>query len=222
VQKKGVTIYIQRDKDLSLEERSAVVGDFVSVYTSPYRILYKFYMAFGNLASFYENSPAFIYFNFSAEAAVKIMRYLTETLNAIQISFCFNVLHNPSNYGRYDSGCLRIDKDTYPVVREVLQTIYAENTTQFHTQVPIFTKIIAPGLALAENPEPQYEFYFREEFGMNRCQIVTNALLEAHKNGDESPEDRMKYILKNFDNFGIDIERAYLNPNSEDIYTPLY
>lgn len=221
VEKKGVTTYIQRDKYLCLEEQSAAVGDFVSVYTPPDRVLDQFLMAFGNLASFYENSPAFIYFNFSTEAAVAVMRFLTKRLNEIQVPFCFNVLHNPCNYGRYDSGCLRIDQDSYAVVRPVLKTVYAENALHFQTQVPIFTKMLAPGLALAENPEPEYEFYFREEFGMNRCQIVANALIEAHKNGDESSEARIKYILQHFDRVGIDLERPYLNPNSEDIYTPL-
>jgi hypothetical protein len=129
------------------------------------------------------------------------------------------VLYNPSNYGRYDSGILRFDKDSYELVRQVLQTVYAENKLHFQTKVPLFTKILAPGLALAE--EPEHKFTPQETFGMNRCQIVANALLEAHKNGDESPEARMKSILKHFNLLGIDLERPYLNPNSEDIYTPL-
>jgi hypothetical protein len=79
--------------------------------------------------------------------------------------------------------------------------------------------VLAPGLGLAEKPEQ--EFLFPEGFGLNRCQIVANALLEAHKNGDQSKEARMKYILKHFEHFKIDLERPYLNPNSEDIYTPL-
>jgi hypothetical protein len=221
VQKKGITVQIQRDRHLRLEEQSAVIGDFVSVYSPSSRIVNQYYMAFGNLVSSFDNSPVFIYFNFSAKGAVAIMKYLTTILNEIKIPFCLDVLYNPSNYGRYDSGNLRINKDSYEVVRQVLQTVYAENKPCFQTQIPIFTKMLAPGLALAEHPEPEYRSHFMETFGMNRCQIVANALLKAHKNGDESPESRMKYILQHFECLGIDLERPYLNPNSEDIYTPL-
>jgi len=43
--------------------------------------------------------------------------------------------------------------------------------------VPLFTKLLAPGLALAE--EPNQKFTAQESFGMNRCQIITNGFLEA-------------------------------------------
>jgi len=38
-------------------------------------------------------------------------------------------------------------------------------------------KLLAPGLALAE--EPNQKFTAQESFGMNRCQIITNGFLEA-------------------------------------------
>jgi hypothetical protein len=72
VQKKGITVQIQRDRHLRLEEQSTVIGDFVSVYSPSSRIINEYYMAFGNLVSFFDNSPVFIYFNFSAEGAVAI------------------------------------------------------------------------------------------------------------------------------------------------------
>ena len=176
-------------------------------------------MVYGNYVSSFDDSVVFIYFNFSPEGAVTVMKELTTQLNKIEIPFVFNVLYNPSYYGRYDSGFLRIQKNSYEMVWPVLQSIHRENQSYFQNQVPIFTKMLASGLALAEKPEK--EFFFPEGFGVNRCQIVANALIKAHENGDESPEARMKYILKYFENSGIDIERPYLNPNSEDIYTPL-
>jgi hypothetical protein len=66
------------------------------------------------------------------------------------------------------------------------RSVYAENQLHFRTEVPLFTKLLAPGLALAE--EPDCKFAAVESFGMNRCQIVANGLLEAWQNGDESPE----------------------------------
>lgn len=220
VQKKGITVHIQRERHLRLEERLAVVGDRVSVFTPSGQVIDQFYTAFGDSTTVFRGSVIFIYFNFSPEGAVAVMKSLTDQLNANKVSFIFNVLHNPSNYGRYDSGFLRFDKDNYEIVRQVIQSVYVENESHFQNQVPLFTKVLAPGLALAEKPN-KYEFKFLDDFGINRCQIVANALLEAHQKGDESPEYRMAAILKHFDLLGIDLERPYLNPNSEDIYTPL-
>lgn len=219
VEKKGITIHIQRDRHLRLEDQSAAIGDVVSVPRPSSQIRNQFYIAYGDLVYTWSYPSVFIYFNFSPKGAVALMGHLTKQLNVIKIPFDFNVLYNPSSYGRYDSGILRINKDSYEVVRQVLQTVYAENESHFQTHVPIFTKVLAPGLALAERPEK--EFRFLEDFGMNRCKIVANALLDAHNNSDESSEARMKYIRQHFKGMEIDLERPYLNPNSEDIYTPL-
>ncbi len=101
----------------------------------------------------------------------------------------------------------------------ITNPVYTENKAHFQPQVPLFTKLLAPGLALAE--EPIHKFTDQESFGMNRCQIVANGLLETWHKGDNSPENRMNAILQHFSQLGIDWQHSYLNPNSEDIYTPL-
>lgn len=75
---------------------------------------------------------------------------------------------------------------------------------------------LAPGLGLAE--EPNQKFAVQESFGINRCQIVANGLLEAWQQGDDSPKVRMQTILGQFSRLGIDLQRPYVNANSEDIY----
>jgi hypothetical protein len=57
--------------------------------------------------------------------------------------------------------------------------------------------------------------------GMNRCQIVANGLLEAWHNGDDSPEGQINAILQQFSLLATDLQRPYLNANSEDVYTLL-
>lgn len=220
VQKKGISVHIQRERHLQLQEQSAVVGDRVSVFTPSGQVIDQFYAAFGDSTTPFRDLVVFIYFNFSPEGAVAVMKSLTAQLNVNKVSFIFNVLHNPSNYRRYDSGFLRFDKGNYELVRQVLQSVYVENESHFQNQVPLFTKVLAPGIALAEKPA-EYEFKFLDDFGMNRCQIIANALLEAHQNNNDLPKARVKYIFKHFEQRGIDPERPYLNPNSEDIYAPL-
>jgi hypothetical protein len=160
-----------------------------------------------------------VYFNLIPESAVAVMNSLTQQLNAIPIPFTFKVLYNAADYGRYDSGVLYFEKHNYSAVWSVLQRVFAENQAHFQTEIPLFTKQLALGLGLAE--EPNCKFGVQESFGMNRCQIVANGLLEAWHSEDDSPEQRMNAILQHFSLLGIDWQRAYLNANSEDIYTPL-
>jgi hypothetical protein len=160
-----------------------------------------------------------VYFNLTPEGAVAVMGMLTQQLNALDLPFTFKVLYNPGDYARFDSGVLYFEKPYYETVWQVLHTVYAENQSHFLPEVPLFTKVLAPGLGLAE--EPNNKFAAVESFGMNRCQIIVNGLLEARSKGDNNPEGRLNTILEHFSLLGIDWQRAYLNANSEDVYAPL-
>jgi len=225
-------LHIQRERHLPLALQSATVNDPVAVSLPSSFINGNRYRAngdgIGGLPPLkFHSDGIIVYFNFSPEAAVWAMKYLTTKLNAIKVPFGFEVLHNPLNYRLYNSGFLKFPynpDESYrykEILLPVLQRIYAENKSHFREQVPIFTKVLAPGIGLAEHPASELKFGLQQQFGENRCEIVANALLEAHQNGDESKEARMKYIIQNFEQLGLDIERPYLNPNSEDIYTPL-
>lgn len=219
VTKGGLTLHIERDRHLQLADQSAAVGDSVAIRMPRNLVQNGFYMAVSNAGPDTHPETVRVYFNLSHEGAVAVMRSLTQQLNQIRISFTFKVLYNPSDYGRYDSGVLYFKRSNYQAVRQVLISVYAENQSHFRTDVPLFTKLLAPGLALAE--EPDCKFAAQESFGMNRCQIVANGLLEARQKGNESTECRMASIHQHFSRLGIDWQRAYLNANSEDIYTPL-
>jgi hypothetical protein len=223
--KGGLTLHIERDRHLQPAEQSAAVSDFVAIRMPRNLVQNGFYMAVGNAGTDNRgNSDSHreivrIYFNLSPEGAVAVMGSLTRQLNETTIPFTFKVLYNPSDYGRYDSGVLYFEKSNYETVWQELHKVYIEARSHFRTEVPLFTKLLAPGLALAE--EPDFKFATQESFGMNRCQIVANGLLEARATGDESPEGRMVFIHKHFSLLEIDWQRAYLNANSEDIYTAL-
>jgi len=225
VKQGGLTLHIERTRHLQPAERSASVGDSVAIRLPRNRVQNGFYMAVGNAGSQILGHPAHqpqtvrIYFNLSPEGAVAVMGSLTQQLNEITIPFMFKALYNPADYGRYDSAVLYFEKSHYEAVRSILQTVYKEKQSHFQTEVPLFTKLLVPGLGLAE--EPDQKFATQESFGMNRCQIVANGLLQAWQQGNESPEERMNAILEHFSLLGIELQRSYLNANSEDVYTPL-
>lgn len=224
VTKGGLTLHIEPEKHLQLA-KNAAIGELVAIQMPRNLVQNGFYVAVGNAGSRSDSHPdrepeiVRIYFNFSPSGAVAVMGSLTRELNNILIPFTFKTLYNPGDYGRYDSGVLYFEKSNYEAVRQVLETVYAQTKAHFHADVPLFTKFLAPGLGLAE--EPDRKFADQESFGMNRCQIVANGLLEAWHSLNDSPQGRMTSILKQFSLLGIELLRSYLNANSVDIYTPL-
>lgn len=224
VTKGGLRLHIERDKHLQPNQQVAKVGDAVAIRMPKNLVQNGFYMAVGNMGpNFIDNSKGHpvtvrVYFHLTPEGAVAVMGSLTRWLNEKAIPFSFKVLYNPKDYQRCDSGVLYFDKRNYEAVREVLQIVYRDEP-HFKSDIPLFTKQLAPGLGLAE--EPDQKFAEQESFGMNRCQIVTNGLLEAWYQGDDLPQGRMKAICQHFFVLDIDLHRPYLNANSEDIYTSL-
>lgn len=221
VRKHNLTLHIERDRHLQPSAQSAV-GDKVAIRTPRNRIEEGFYLAIGNaglvnyISSNHKSEIVHIYFNFSPEGAVAVMKSLTQQLNQNKIPFTFKVLYNPADYGRYDSGFLYFERRDYQVVHNIIQSVYSENKLHFKPEIPLFTKLLAPGLALAEVPN-----FVNEDFGSSRFQIVANGLLEARCKGNESPDSRLKSIVKQFSILGIDLKCPYLNPNSKDIYRQL-
>jgi hypothetical protein len=225
VTKGGLKLHIQREKHLKPVERSALIGDLVAIRLPKNRVQNGFYMAVGNLGFGYlvvngkQPVTVRIYFNLTPEGSVAVMKNLTQHLNDLEIPFCFKVLYNPKEYRRTDSGVLYFDQRDYRRIREILQVVYEKNQSYFLPEIPLFTKRLAPGLGLAE--EPNQRFAEKESFGMNRCQIVANGLLAAWYKGEESPDKRMQSIYEQFSLLKIDLKYIYLNADSEDIYQSL-
>ncbi|TVP63782.1 MAG: hypothetical protein EA343_06870 [Nodularia sp. (in: Bacteria)] len=225
VTKGGLKLHINRDRHLQLEEQSANLGDIVAIRLPRNLIQNGFYVAVGNAGTNShkkaENQTQLVrvYFNLAPEGAPAVMKNLTQHLNAASIFFSFKLLYNPADYTRFDSGVLYFERSHYETMRQVIQTVYTQERSHFQREIPLFTKFLAPGLGLAE--EPNHQFSEQESFGMHRCQIVSNGLLTAQQLGDESEDTRINLILEEFSALGIKLAHPYLNANSEDIYTPL-
>ncbi|OUL30839.1 hypothetical protein BV378_02915 [Nostoc sp. RF31YmG] len=219
VHKGGLTLHIDRSKHLQPQDEAVTVGNPVAIKLPKNLVQNGFYMAVSNAGSYRGEDIVRVYFNLTTDGAVAVMESLTTQLNAIDLPFNFKALYNPSDYGRYDSAVLYFDKNNYEAVHPILERVYAEHQSHFLPEVPLFTKLIAPGLAIAE--EPDQKFGEKESFGMNRCQIIANGLIEAWQQADDSPEGRMASILAQFSLMEIDLQRPYLNAKSKDIYSAL-
>jgi hypothetical protein len=222
VTKGGLRLHIEREKHLLDSQKNVKIGDTVVIKLPKNRVQNGFYMAVGNEGfsraerTDTTNTTVRIYWNFTPDGALVVMKELTEQLNSNQIPFSFKVLYNPKEYQRDDAGVLYFDKQDYSQIKPIIMSLYEVNQGDFKQEIPLFTLLLAEGLGLAE--EPNHRFSEQESFGTHRCQIIANALLHCWYEGDNSPPTRMKEIASQFEALGIDLNRVYLNANSEDIY----
>ncbi|AOX02139.1 hypothetical protein BJP34_24265 [Moorena producens PAL-8-15-08-1] len=215
VTKGSLTMHIEREIHLKSEEKYASIGSIVAIRMPKNLMQNGFYVAVGNVGQErqgngdIDSKTGRIYFNLTPDGAIAVMDSMTKYLNAAAIPFTFKVLYNPSEYKRHDCGVLYFERCDSEVVFGVMQTIYLPNRCHFRPEVPLFTKFLAPGLSFAE--EPTKKFTSQESFGMNRCQIVANGLMQAWQNGNNTPEERLNAIRQQFSELGIEWERPYLN-----------
>ena len=225
VVKRGLKLKIERNTHLKLEDRYAAEGDVVAIRKPKNLIRNGFYVAVGNQGDISNNLSRInpvkvrVYFNFTDLGAIAVMNTLTQELNKQHLPFSFKVLYCPSEYGRYDSGVLYFDKRDYLDISQSLKRIHSLHQHHFHPEVPLFTKPLAEGLGLAE--EPIRKFSANESFGMNRCQAISNGLLIAWQHGHTGVQERLIKIFEQFSKIDVDLQRPYLNAQSDDIYDHL-
>jgi lantibiotic modifying enzyme len=80
--------------------------------------------------------------------------------------------------------------------------------------VPMFTRRLAPGIAIADNPPGG------ESFGVSRMRLVAEGLADAWRNGPASPTARLRAVTKRFRSAGLDLRRPWLNPGNVEIVLP--
>jgi hypothetical protein len=221
VQKNRLTLHVQSDRHLQASEEPVAIGAEVAIHLPSNRIEQGCYVALSNAGpvDLDREQIVNVYFNLPPEDLGLLMGSLTIAVNALNIPFTFKVPYDPEECDRPDAGTLSIHKTDYATAYPVLQTLYQSLQPSFRSEVPLFTKCLAPGLALAEQPvdaiTPQ------ERFGMHRFQAIAQGLIQAWRQNQDATAARMSYVLQSFAEHHIDPHRPYLNPDSEDVYTLL-
>jgi aminoglycoside phosphotransferase (APT) family kinase protein len=214
VAKEGLTLYVRPNKHLLPTHHTALVGDGVAVRLPPNWLEPGFYGAIGNAGMVPDGSAAIeVCFNVSAEGAIALMRHFTQQLNAIALPFSFKVLLDPEDYGRYDAAILQVERSCYGSIHPIVQQGYDRVKPHLQPGVPLFMKVLAPGVGLAEEPDTD-----PTDFGLHRCQLLADALWHCHQRGQESPLARWDAIRQEFAHQNLDLAYAYLNAHSSDNY----
>jgi hypothetical protein len=138
------------------------------------------------------------------------MHLVTECLNSRHIAFRTKVLSHPANYVRADSGVLYIESTSFDVVLDALGALYRQIRSGLREHVPMFTRPIAPGLSLAEDPGNG------ESFGQSRCKLVSRALWHCYVSGITDVGKRAEEIAKEFERQNIDPRFPHLRTGDND------
>ena len=173
-----------------------------------------FYMIFGNKSFDTKNQQILrFYWNMTSDGAATLIRNTTLILNKLDIPFNLKTLNNPNKYSRrVDTAVLYILKNDYKIARKYIEKIYSKVFVYLNQQTPVFTKQLAKGLGIAEDPGK------KDSFGQHRCKILADGIISAYEERKKNLSDRIDVVIARFKKEGIDIEKPFLNPGSTDIY----
>jgi HopA1 effector protein family len=174
-----------------------------------------FYMALGDAEFAADGAEPIVrfYWNLRSEGAQALVAAATRRLNAEHLGFRLKVIDEPERYSRCDAGVLYTRREDYERVAPVVAAVHRALAGALKTETPAFTKQLAPGLGLAEDPGVQ-----AGSFGMSRCRLLAEAIVECAENGSDDAARRLEAVEARFSREGIDLRTPYLNPGSGDVY----
>jgi len=165
-----------------------------------------FYVALGDREwSAYGHSIVRLYWNVTPAGALRFVRDATIALNAAEVPFRIKVVNRPDRFTRRDALVLYTRKSDYSRVATLMADLYGEMADGVKPGVPAFTKQLAEGMGLAEDPGDG------ESFGSHRCRILAEGLIRAYEQRRTTVEDRLRAVRESFEENGILWERPYLS-----------
>lgn len=166
-----------------------------------------FYFAFGETPNDVWDDFRLLrfYFNVPAIHAADLLALLSEQLNRYLIPFQLKTLNAPAMYGRSDATVLYVARRYFTVVTRLL-TGRRSALAFLSDRTPLFTKPILPGVGAADEPGTG------ESFGMHRCRVVAEALVEAFAAGVRDEEARLAAVERRFQAHGLHLDRPYISP----------
>lgn len=171
-----------------------------------------FYYVFGNFVAdeWCENNSVRLYMNVSAKGAANVVELLTRTFYARKFPFLFKCLNIPADYTRRDSAVLYLGKRYAHMAISLLSGIYSQLLPHLRPGTPMLTKTLAPGIALAEDPDNS------DSFGTHRTRAIAEGLLNAFFQNQHTESERVNSMIQAFDDNNISTEKPYLTAQPFD------
>ena len=173
-----------------------------------------FYFAFGETPAdvFDDVQTVRLYFHATSAVAPEIVRHLTAALNLYRVPFQFKTLAHPAHYTRTDPAVLYVARRHAACALDLVAGLPDSVLGGLRPDVPLFAKRLHDGIGVAEEPGTG------ESFGMHRCRLVAEAVVEAWQQGTQDVGARLIRTRARFEAHGLDLDRPYLNADSTDTY----
>lgn len=156
-----------------------------------------------------------LYFAIAASGAAELLRLVSHRLNRYFVPFRGKWPASTAAYGRLDAAVLYVARRDYDFIAELLADVPTMLGPHLQGGVPLFSKRVARGVGLAEEP------ITGESFGMHRCRLLAEAIVCAHSRGRASVEAGWETLCSHFAERGHPADAPWLNPGSVDGYAPL-
>jgi len=173
-----------------------------------------FYYIYGETLSdaWDEHALLRFYFHATAESAPDLLHYLIGNLNRYQEPFRMKALVEPSMYQRSDAVVLYTAKRYYDISVRIIRGMPREVAASLRPSTPLFTRMVQPGVGTSEDPGNN------ESFGMHRCRMLAEGIVDAWMAGDQSVEGRLRAIAARFTAAGFQLSLPHLSPGSIDFH----
>ena len=171
-----------------------------------------FYVAFGETVpdQYDDCSLLRIYFNTQAQGAPLLLEIFTRELNRFAAPFRMKCPVAPSHYDRSDAVVLYVPRRYFHLAAHFASQV--KDAEWLRPDVPLFTKELAAGIAVADDPGSG------ESFGMHRCRLLAQGMIDAWQDDKQTVAARLAAIRTRFIQNGLSLDRPYLNPHSRDIF----
>ena len=157
-----------------------------------------------------------VYWNVSSDGAAAWVAAVTRILNRHGTPFWGKLRDHPDGHARADSAVLYLPRGRLADASEQLAAVQREIAGHLVDDVPMFTRRVAAGVGMAEDPGNGLSF------GQHRCELVAHGLREHHAGGHaDTPVARYEAIARAFDDVGLDPARPFLTRLDHDDFEPL-
>lgn len=152
------------------------------------------------------------YWNLAFDGAIPFVREITTRFERARIPFQAKVPVHPAGYARNDAGVLYLGDEDVEASLDALHGTYATLRSALRADVPFFTLPLAPGLAFAESPPNG------DSFGMHRCDLIAEGLVQAHHRELTDTDARVGAVRDRLIKYGLEPERLAFNAGSRYPY----
>jgi hypothetical protein len=151
------------------------------------------------------------YFHCRADSAASVLAAITSGLNRFQVPFRMKALLRPELYDRTDSLVLYVAARYFAITSRIIELMRERGVLS--SSVPLFTKRLWLGIGVAVEPGTG------ESFGLHRCRLVAEGIVDAWRDGEQDARARLRAVAARFAAAGLDLARPYLGPSGVDLFS---